>query len=704
MFAKKKRTVKRIFALLLAAGMLLSQAQAFPVHAEETPTVPDSGLPVLYVNVDENAAGYGTVAEMNASPDHSVSCTGTITLDVPAGYTGDYGSAVLSDLNNVKLDYIRGRGNSTWELDKKPYKLKLDKSQNLLGMGKNKHWVLLANRLDQSLLRNRIISYLGTALGMPYTPKMLPVELVINGEYYGSYLLAEQVRVDKNRVDIDELGPDDNEEPEVSGGYLLALRGDADHPTEDGSFTTANGVGFLFEEPEFDFSADAEESGTKAQRAWICDYLQKTENAILGENFCDENGVHYSQYMDLQSAADFWWINIFSDSYDAFRTSSTYLYKPREGKLCWGPLWDFDRALGNGAAEGQGFNIGAPMLWLDELRANDPSFTALLRERWEVLDGLLDEIVEEGGVIDRMAAEIAISWQADADKWGEWIASMKPLTNLENEVRDLKNWFGYRREQMSQSLEQLSEVYYHVSFVAEGEEIASRKLRIGQSLYELPQAPEKEGYVFLGWADESGAIVESANGPEDMVLTAKYRQIPEYRFADVPAGSWYETAARWAVKHWVVTGTSPTTFSPKKVCTRAEFVTMLWQANGAPAPYSEDCPFTDVKPGSYYYKAVLWAAENGFCAGTSETTFSPKKACTRAMAVTLIWKTKYYPEPETAESPFTDVPAGKYYTKAVLWAAENGIAAGTTPASFGPNQGCTRAQAVTFLYKASKLE
>ena len=212
MSAKVNKTIKRIFALLLVAGMLLTQAAAFPIHAEEMPTVPDSGLPVLYVNVDESAEGYGTVAEMNASPDHSVSCTGTITLDVPVGYTGDYSSTALSDLNNVKLEYIRGRGNSTWELDKKPYKIKLDKGQNLLGMGKNKHWVLLANRLDQSLLRNRIISYLGTAFGMPYTPKMLPVELVINGEYYGSYLLAEQVRVDKNRVDIDELGPDDNEE------------------------------------------------------------------------------------------------------------------------------------------------------------------------------------------------------------------------------------------------------------------------------------------------------------------------------------------------------------------------------------------------------------------------------------------------------------------------------------------------------------
>ena len=559
------KTLKGMLAAALAVVMLLSQTAFLPAYAEDDSAVPDSGLPILYVTIDETAEGYGTLEEMNNSPDHSVTCTGTITLDVPEGYTGDYSTEVLSDLNNVKLDYIRGRGNSTWQADKKPYKIKLDKGQNLLGMGKNKHWALLANRFDQSLMRNRLISWIGAAMGMAYTPKMLPVELVINGEYYGSYLLAEQVRVDKTRVNIDELGPDDNQEPQVSGGYLLALRGVADHPTEDGSFTTENGVGFLFEEPEFDFSDGAEESGTQAQRAWISDYLQKVENAILGEELRDENGVSYREYMDLQSAADFWWINIFSDSYDAFRTSSTYLYKPRNDKLHWGPLWDFDLTLGNGAAEGQGFNIGAPMLWLDELRDRDPEFVALLRERWAVLEGILEDVVKDGGVIDRMAQEIRISWQADADKWGEWIASMKPLTDLDTEVQDLKNFIQSRREWVRDSLDQLSQVYYHIRFLAEGQELASCKLRIGQSLNELPQAPEKEGFVFLGWANEGGELfTESVSGMEDMVLTAKYREIPPYLFEDVPENSYYAKAVRWALKMKSQREPAPPASAPKR--------------------------------------------------------------------------------------------------------------------------------------------
>ena len=110
---------KHILVTVLLLALLLGQVCAFPVFAEQTPAA-ESGLPVLYVNIDETAEGYGTVAEMNASGDHSVSCTGTITLDVPDGYTGEYSAEPLSDLTDAAMEYIRGRGNSTWEADKKP--------------------------------------------------------------------------------------------------------------------------------------------------------------------------------------------------------------------------------------------------------------------------------------------------------------------------------------------------------------------------------------------------------------------------------------------------------------------------------------------------------------------------------------------------------------------------------------------------------
>ena len=404
--------------------------------------------------------------------------------------------------------------------------------------------------------------------------------------------------------------------------------------------------------------------------------------------------------MDLQAAADYWWVQVFSDSYDAYRTSSTYLYKARNGKLCWGPLWDFDLSMGNGSANGVGFKVGQPNPWLDELRANDPVYQAVLIERWQVMDGILEEMTKDGGVIDRMAAEIQDSWQADADKWGEWITAQKPLTDLDTEVRDLKEFFNNRREFFNSHLSEISHVYYNVSFVAEGKEISTVKVRLGDSLFDLPEAPEKEGYTFLGWEDENGDIVEQAFSLEDMTLTAKYRVIPPFLFEDVRAGSYYELPVRWALEEYVVNGISETAFGPDMICTRAHIVTMLWRLAECPEPGEETCPFEDVPLNSYYYKAVCWAYEMGITEGTGETIFSPNKTCTRGEIVTFLWRYQYQPETEQRDCPFTDVAPDSYYTEAVLWAVENEITNGKTETTFGPDDPCTRAQAVTFLYRA----
>ena len=164
----------------------------------------ESSFPVLYFNIDETL---GTIKAMNDDPDHDTECYGSVTVQVPEGYTSEYTSKPQST-QTLELEYIRGRGNSTWMADKKPYKVKLSKSTDLFGMGKNKHWVLLANRYDNSLIRNRMTYWLGNQLGMEFTPQCVPVEMVVNGEYYGSYLLSEQIRVAESRVAIDDLEDD----------------------------------------------------------------------------------------------------------------------------------------------------------------------------------------------------------------------------------------------------------------------------------------------------------------------------------------------------------------------------------------------------------------------------------------------------------------------------------------------------------------
>ena len=169
-------------------------------------------------------------------------------------------------------------------------------------------------------------------------------------------------------------------------------------------------------------------------------------------------------------------------------------------------------------------------------------------------------------------------------------------------------------------------------------------------------------------------------------------------FVDVATGSYYEDAVDWAVENGITKGTDDTHFSPDGICTRAQAVTFLWRAAGSPEPETRTMPFTDIPVGSYYYDAVLWAVENGITKGTSDTTFSPNMTCTRAQIVAFLWRSEKSPAAGTA-NPFADVKSTAYYADAVLWAVKENITKGTTNTTFSPNADCTRAQIVTFLYR-----
>ena len=172
-------------------------------------------------------------------------------------------------------------------------------------------------------------------------------------------------------------------------------------------------------------------------------------------------------------------------------------------------------------------------------------------------------------------------------------------------------------------------------------------------------------------------------------------------FVDVPSGSYYEDAVDLAVANGITTGTDAAHFSPDGICTRAQAVTFLWRAAGRPAPESRTMPFTDVPADSYYYDAVLWAVENGITKGTSSTTFSPDDTCTRAQIVTFLWRSEQSPAAGSS-NPFTDVSADAYYADAVLWAVKEAITTGTTRTTFSPDAECTRAQIVAFLWRCKK--
>ena len=177
-----------------------------------------------------------------------------------------------------------------------------------------------------------------------------------------------------------------------------------------------------------------------------------------------------------------------------------------------------------------------------------------------------------------------------------------------------------------------------------------------------------------------------------------YTQAPSNPFSDVKETDYFYTPVLWAVQNEVTAGLTPSSFGPQSFCTRAQVVTFLWRAAGKPNPRGLNNPFKDVNNQQYYYKAVLWAVENGITAGTDATHFAPNATCTRSQIVTFLYR--FAKEPAVSgNNPFKDVTQQQYYYKAVLWAVKSGITAGIDFTHFAPNDTCTRGQVVSFLYR-----
>lgn len=179
------------------------------------------------------------------------------------------------------------------------------------------------------------------------------------------------------------------------------------------------------------------------------------------------------------------------------------------------------------------------------------------------------------------------------------------------------------------------------------------------------------------------------------------RAIPKLTssFTDVPADQYYYEPVLWAVNKGITAGVSEDKFGPNAPCTRGQIVTFLWAAAGRPEPTSAKNPFRDVSSKDYFYKAVLWAAENKITAGVAPDRFGPNETCTRAQTVTFLWASQGRPAAST-KVQFTDVSAKDYFADSVAWAYENGVTAGVGGGRFGSGNNCARAHCVTFLYKA----
>ena len=450
-------------------------------------------IPLLEINIDESR---GTIEAMNSSPDHSAKCYGDIKITVPKGYESEYSKDYTG--GTYELEFIRGRGNSTWLRGlKKPYHIKLAQKADLFGMGKEKQWALIGNIDDNSLIRNRITYHTGEAMGFYYTPRSVPCDVVMNGRYLGSYCLSETVRISKNRLNIDNLEDIAPEEENITGGYLVGF---IPYKEEKGfKFETENKVSFVLQSPEELSDETIDPSRLEEMREYIRDYVTKADEAVYGENYCDKEGNPYTDYIDLDSAALMYLFQMFSSNQDAFITNSTRMYKPKDDKLYFGPLWDFDMAYGawdyndyddeEYAGTYSTFTTNVP--WFNVL-VREPVMVQKIKELWgengDFVKGTfryeVNEMIKDGGLIDKYAAELKDSAEANFDlptgsynKDFGWIipyeekADPETIINVYNdekrkfsnesafslEIERLKSWMRHRMEWLDANIDGLQD-------------------------------------------------------------------------------------------------------------------------------------------------------------------------------------------------------------------------------------------------------
>lgn len=350
-----------------------------------------TNLPILYITTTGNLP-------VDSKETYRA---GTLSISGPTGTVGAYNGAIE----------IRGRGNSTWTLAKKPYRIKLASKYALLGMpATEKNWVLLANYADKTLMRNAMAFEVSKFLGFEYSCPYRFVDVVLNNEYIGNYTLTDNIEVGPNRVAIDEQKVTDIAEPAITGGYLVEADGFADQ--EISHFVTTRGVKITIKSPDDD-------KIVPAQTNYISSYFQMIEDKLFASNFSDPE-LGYMKYMDQTSLINWYIASEVTGNSDAFW--STYMYKKRnDPKIYFGPLWDYDIAFNNDSRIGDATfkrmssDANEPKLWIQRM-LQDPHFKTALSKRWKELKaaGLKNSM---NTWVTNFASTLNLSQQQNYIKW-----------------------------------------------------------------------------------------------------------------------------------------------------------------------------------------------------------------------------------------------------------------------------------------------
>ena len=565
------------------------------------------------------------------------------------------------------LKSIKGRGNSTWNYPKKPYQIKLAEKVDLLETGekseKESTWILLANYLDESLLRNQISFDLAAEFKLPFTSHGASVDLYYDGVYRGVYQLCEKTEISAGRVSIRDLEksiekknpeiadfselqqaegkmeggliyryyPDIQAPKDLRGGYLLELDFGERAMEEPSWFRTESGQHVTVKSPEF-----LPEAGMQ----YIASLYQRFERAVLAGGIDPVTGEDYRELCDLDSLARCFLIMELAKDNDAFQ-SSTYFYKPEgNDKLFAGPVWDFD--TGYGVADlPEDISVTARAMLGNRL-LQIPSFREALVNCWKELKPLVNDILlntddrAEGNRLRNIASynsEIAGSRSMDRVLWG--------------------------REDQDLSVDALREFLVHR----------------------------------IAWLDKQAAMWKAGD-------------IPDLDFRDVNENDWFYESVEYAVEHGLFTGISAIQFEPFSPINRAMAAAVLYRMAGSPETNLRS-EYQDIDPYAWYKSAVDWATENKIASGIGKNRFAPQDLVSREQLITLLYRlilnSGKPAESNAALSAFSDSDKiSPWASEAMAWAVDFGIIKGVN-GRLDPQGDTTRAQAAAIISRVYQL-
>ncbi len=371
-------------------------------HDQSSSPAYSGTLPVLYINTEEEVTSKETYV------------TGTFYIDA----LGLEGYSSLGSADSPLALQIKGRGNYTWSgFEKKPYRLKLGAKQAPLGMKKSKHFVLMANADDNmGFLRNTVGFELSRMMKLAYTPEQRPVELVLNGQYLGLYMLTDQIRVDKDRVNVVEQADNETNADNVTGGWLLEID-NYDEPTQV-KLKEPNGSTLMVTYKSPEVLSDV-------QLNYLTNFLKTTDAAIYNE---DKNSTEWEQYIDIDALARYYVVQEVMDDGESFH-GSCYMHKDRgaDTKLVFGPVWDFGNAFSSSYDKFIYVNPPFEQFWIGEI-ARYPRFQQAVSEVWHTF--LSEEYPHLEAFVNDFIAKIAAAAVKDGIRWPQY--SQNPVADRRN--------------------------------------------------------------------------------------------------------------------------------------------------------------------------------------------------------------------------------------------------------------------------------